>query len=88
MAVPEVAESFTGEVSRVTIGATKDSGGTRTSTVTVGGARNVVYGGVPYDKAVFDASMQGKTVFELEKNSPAFVAVGKIFEDKLKLNPV
>jgi len=45
MAVPKVAESFTGEVSRVTIGATKDSGGTRTSTVTVGGARNVVYGG-------------------------------------------
>jgi len=45
MAVPEVAESFTGSVNRVTIGATKDSGGTRTSTVTVGGARNVVYGG-------------------------------------------
>ncbi|MBA7690022.1 Corrinoid/iron-sulfur protein small subunit [subsurface metagenome] len=45
MAVPEVAESFTNSVNRVTIGATKDSGGTRTSTVTVGGARNVVYGG-------------------------------------------
>jgi len=45
MPVPEVAESFTGEVARVTLGTTKDSGGTRTSTVTVGGARNVVYGG-------------------------------------------
>ena len=45
MPVPEVAESFTGPVSRVTIGATKADGGTRTSTVTVGGARNVVYGG-------------------------------------------
>ena len=45
MAVPEIAESFTSSVNRVTIGATKDSGGTRTSTVTVGGARNVVYGG-------------------------------------------
>jgi acetyl-CoA decarbonylase/synthase complex subunit delta len=45
MPVPEVVESFTGEVTRVTLGATKDSGGTRTSTVTVGGARNVVYGG-------------------------------------------
>ena len=45
MAVPEVAESYTSKVSRVTIGATKDNGGTRTSTVTVGGARNVVYGG-------------------------------------------
>ncbi len=45
MPVPEVKESFAGQVSRVTLGATKDSGGTRTSTVTVGGARNVVYGG-------------------------------------------
>ncbi len=45
MPVPEVADSFTGSVNRVTLGATKDSGGTRTSTVTVGGARNVVYGG-------------------------------------------
>jgi acetyl-CoA decarbonylase/synthase complex subunit delta len=45
MAVPEVAESFAGEVIRITLGATKADGGTRTSTVTVGGARNVVYGG-------------------------------------------
>ena len=45
MSVPEVAESFTGEVTRVTLGATKDNGGTRSSAVTVGGARNVVYGG-------------------------------------------
>jgi len=45
MQVPEVAQSFTGEVPRLTLGATKDSGGTRTSTVTIGGARNVVYGG-------------------------------------------
>jgi len=45
MPVPEIAESFTGSVNRVTLGATKDSGGTRTSTVTVGGAKNVVYSG-------------------------------------------
>ena len=45
MPVPEIAESYTGSVNRVTIGATQDDGGTRTSTVTVGGARNVVYGG-------------------------------------------
>ena len=45
MQVPEVADSFSGTVNRVTIGAAKDSGGTRSSTVTVGGARNVVYGG-------------------------------------------
>ncbi|MHC4532046.1 MAG: acetyl-CoA decarbonylase/synthase complex subunit delta, partial [Planctomycetota bacterium] len=45
MPVPEVTESFVGSVNRVTLGATKDQGGTRTSTITVGGARNVVYGG-------------------------------------------
>jgi acetyl-CoA decarbonylase/synthase complex subunit delta len=45
MPVPEVVESFTGSVNRVTIGATKANGGTRTSTITIGGAKNVVYGG-------------------------------------------
>ncbi len=45
MPVPEVKDSFAGAVNRVTIGATAHSGGTRTSAVTVGGARNVVYGG-------------------------------------------
>jgi len=45
MPVPEITESFTGLVNRVTLGATKDDGGTRTSKITVGGARNVVYGG-------------------------------------------
>ena len=49
MAVPEAQISFTGSVNRVTIGAAPESGGTRTSTITVGGARNVVYGGSPED---------------------------------------
>ncbi|MHC4117657.1 MAG: acetyl-CoA decarbonylase/synthase complex subunit delta [Planctomycetota bacterium] len=49
MAVPEVVESFAGSVNRITLGATKDDGGTRSSTVTVGGAKNVVYGGAPED---------------------------------------
>ena len=49
MPVPEVVESFTGSVNRVTLGATKENGGTRTSTVTVGGASNVVYGGSSTD---------------------------------------
>ncbi|MHC4222161.1 MAG: acetyl-CoA decarbonylase/synthase complex subunit delta, partial [Planctomycetota bacterium] len=47
MAVPEIIDSFTGSVNQVTLGATKENGGTRTSTVTVGGATNVVYGGSP-----------------------------------------
>jgi acetyl-CoA decarbonylase/synthase complex subunit delta len=44
MSVPEINENYTGSVNRVTLGATIDNGGTRTSTVTVGGAGNVVYG--------------------------------------------
>ena len=45
MPVPQITESFAGSVNQVTLGATKDSGGTRTSVVTIGGASNVVYGG-------------------------------------------
>jgi len=45
MAVPEIAESYTGSVNRLTLGATSQSGGTRSTTVVVGGAANVVYGG-------------------------------------------
>jgi len=49
MPVPEVAEGFAGSVTRITLGATAEDGGTRGRTVTVGGARNVVYGGSPHD---------------------------------------
>jgi len=42
------------------------------------------FGCVPYDQAVLDASMQDKTVFDLEDNSPAISAVRKILEKKLK----
>ena len=47
MPVPRVAGTFKGAVSRVTIGATAEQGGTRTTTVMVGGASNVVYAGEP-----------------------------------------
>jgi len=49
MPVPEIADSFSGSVNRLTLGATKENGGTRTSTVTIGGASNVVYGGSSAD---------------------------------------
>ena len=42
-------------------------------------------GAVPYDKDVFDSSMQDKTVFDLEQNNPAFVALRKILERSLKI---
>ena len=45
MSVPEIADNYTGSVNRVTLGATKENGGTRTTTITIGGAKNVVYGG-------------------------------------------
>jgi CO dehydrogenase maturation factor len=41
------------------------------------------FGCVPFDKAVFDTSMQGETVFDLKEDSPAFSAVKKILEQKL-----
>ncbi|MHC4175299.1 MAG: ATP-binding protein [Planctomycetota bacterium] len=43
------------------------------------------FGSVPYDKAVSDASMQGKTIFDLQEDSPAFLAVRKILEHRLNL---
>ncbi len=49
MPVPQISESFAGSVNRITLGATKDDGGTRTTTITIGGAKNVVYGGSPED---------------------------------------
>lgn len=45
MSIPEITDNYTGVVNRITLGATKENGGTRTSTITVGGAHNVVYGG-------------------------------------------
>jgi len=42
-----------------------------------------IFGHIPYDKAVFDASMLGKTIFDLEADSLAFLAVRRIIEQKL-----
>jgi len=44
------------------------------------------FGNIPQDKTIFDASMQGKTVFDLEENSAALSAVRKILELKLNRN--
>jgi CO dehydrogenase maturation factor len=38
------------------------------------------FGCIPFDESVFNASMQGKTIFDIEENSPAFSAVQKILE--------
>jgi CO dehydrogenase maturation factor len=39
------------------------------------------FGCVPYDDAVFNASIQGKTIFDVEKDSTAFLAVRKMLEE-------
>ena len=44
-------------------------------------------GCIPYDKAVLDASMQGKTVFDLHQRSSAFSEVQKILEHILVPGP-
>ena len=41
------------------------------------------FGCVPHDDAVLNTSMQGKTIFDLERNNPALTAVKKILEQKL-----
>jgi CO dehydrogenase maturation factor len=43
-------------------------------------------GCVPYDKALIEASMQGKSVFDLDQNCPAMLALSKIFERQLNLS--
>jgi len=46
-----------------------------------------ILGHIPYDDTVVDASMQGKAVFDLDKeNSPALAAASKIVEDILVLS--
>jgi CO dehydrogenase maturation factor len=42
-----------------------------------------VFGCVPYDKAVSDASMRGEIIFSVERQSPALLAVGNMLEHKL-----
>lgn len=51
------------------------------SVVNIDGIEN--FGYVPYDKGILDCSMQNKTVFDIEKNSPAFLAMQAIVEQKL-----
>jgi CO dehydrogenase maturation factor len=42
-----------------------------------------IFGCVPHDDAVLNISMQGKTIFDIERNNPALAAVKKILEQKL-----
>jgi len=42
-----------------------------------------VFGYVPYDKAAFDASMKGKSIFDVPHDSLVFLAINQILETKL-----
>jgi CO dehydrogenase maturation factor len=43
------------------------------------------FGHMPYDTAVIESSSQGKTVFELSKENPAYLEIGTILEHILNL---
>ncbi|MHC4499594.1 MAG: ATP-binding protein, partial [Planctomycetota bacterium] len=45
-------------------------------------------GCVPYDQAVLDACIHGKSIFDLQQSSPAFLAVKKILGEKLSLKRI
>ncbi len=44
-----------------------------------------VFGSVPYDRVIVDVAIEGKTVFDIEQDTPAFIAVGDIIEKNLNL---
>ncbi|MHC4524885.1 MAG: ATP-binding protein [Planctomycetota bacterium] len=46
------------------------------------------FGSIPCDQAVIDASMQGKTIFDINSQSPAFQAVRDILDKNLDLEKV
>jgi CO dehydrogenase nickel-insertion accessory protein CooC1 len=52
------------------------------------GAGNDVehFGHIPYDTAVIEGSLQGKTIFELSNESPAYLEVGTILGRMLALS--
>lgn len=56
MALPEMREKWTGRVNPVTIGATREQGGTRGRTVTIGGQSGIPFlsfdGGMPHPPAI------------------------------------
>ncbi len=43
MSIPDISEKWSGQISSITIGATAENGGTRTSTVTIGGAGSLPF---------------------------------------------
>jgi MinD superfamily P-loop ATPase len=44
------------------------------------------FGHIPYDTAVIGSSSQGKTIFELSKENPAYSEIGTILERMLALS--
>ncbi len=78
MPIPELTESHAGCVNRVTLGATADNGGTRSHTVTVGGAQSVVYG-----STVEAAGEKPKIAMDVLDTAPAEwpESLARAFED-------
>lgn len=57
--VPDVSEKWTGKINTVTLGATAEEGGTRTSTVTIGGASTLPF-------LAFEGSLGKRTAIAVE----------------------
>jgi acetyl-CoA decarbonylase/synthase complex subunit delta len=78
MAVPAVEEKWSGQVTEVVLGATKAEGGTRTRTVTVGGAR-----GFPYLGAVGAMGHRPRIVMDVIDSPPPSwpEAVGRCYQE-------
>ncbi len=51
-----------------------------------GGSEVETFGHILYDEAVIESSSQGKTIFELSKDNPAYSEIGTILERMLALS--
>lgn len=45
-----------------------------------------IFGHVPFDESMFNALMKGKAILDIDEDSPAFLAMRKILEQKLTVN--
>jgi acetyl-CoA decarbonylase/synthase complex subunit delta len=82
MEVPEVAERWNAGVNELTLGATAAEGGTRTSTVTIGGERSVPF--MTMDGAVGRRPVVAMDVLDIEPegwSEPLLAAYGDVVKD-------
>ena len=85
MSIPDLAEKWTGAVGTVTIGATADDGGTRTSTVTLGGAKALPF--IAADGPVGNKPAIAVEIWDVAPTdwpAPLVEAWGDVYDDPAK----